>query len=666
MWINGGTNIIVDHLSASWSVDETLSCSRRVANLTVQNCFITESLKNSIHVKGPHGYGGIISSSNTTTYTYHHNLYAHNSSRNPRVGSDTPEATLRLDFRNNVVYNWGFYAGYSGDSTENVEMNYVGNYFVAGPSSTQTSAFVGGATTTGIYQSGNMIDNDKDGLLDGSNTGWGMFGGTYTQTSSPYAAPAMATESAAVACQRVIAQAGAMPWRRDAIDQRIAASFRKQNGQTIDFVSSSPFAGDYMTNTITGTNYIGVNPWPALSAATAPADTDSDGMPDYWEAAMGLNPSLASDRNLTNSATGYTRLEDYLNWLADAHALCDRNGTVDVDLRAATGGATNLTYAVNNATNGTVSLLTDGYTARFTAAADTNGAASFAFTATDPATAISFGSLNCGVLITTTNAASTNIAPVLPSIGTQAVNELALLTVTNTATDTDALTYTLLAAPAGAAISTNGIITWTPTEAQGPSTNTFTTKVTDSGSPALSATNSFVVTVNEVNSAPSLAAIGNYSLIAGATLTFTNSASDADIPAQTPTFTLLNAPSGASVNSGSGIFVWRPAIAQGGTTNALAVVVADSGSPVLSATQTFSVIVLSPANPALQQVTAGAGQFGFSVSGDAGPDYTIQASTNLTVWNDVFTTNAPALPFNWSDPATGAFNERFYRVWLGP
>ena len=85
MWINSGTNIIVDHLSASWSVDETLSTSREVANLTVQNCFITESLQNSIHVKGAHGYGGIISGSFTTTYTYWHNLYAHHSSRNPRL-----------------------------------------------------------------------------------------------------------------------------------------------------------------------------------------------------------------------------------------------------------------------------------------------------------------------------------------------------------------------------------------------------------------------------------------------------------------------------------------------------------------------------------------------------------------------------------------------------
>jgi len=80
-----GTNIIVDHVSASWSVDETLSASTDIANLTVQNCFITESLNKSIHVKGAHGYGGIISSSFSSTYSYLRNLYAHNNSRNPRI-----------------------------------------------------------------------------------------------------------------------------------------------------------------------------------------------------------------------------------------------------------------------------------------------------------------------------------------------------------------------------------------------------------------------------------------------------------------------------------------------------------------------------------------------------------------------------------------------------
>lgn len=573
MWINGGTNIIVDHVSASWSVDETLSTSRSVDKLTVQNCFITESLRNSIHSKGQHGYGGIISSDINSTFTYHHNLYAHHTSRNPRTGSDTSNNVMRLDFRNNAVYNWGFFASYGGPSDENTELNYVSNYFLAGPFSTKTHAFDGDALTTVIHQSGNVIDNNKNGALDGVASGWSMFTGTFTQTNSPFDVPAMPTDTPQVALQKVIALSGAMHWRRDAYDQRIARTVRLQTGQHIDFVAGNPFAGDYITNNISGTNYTGVNPWPTLASETAPIDTDNDGMPDWWELAVGLNPNLATDRNTTNVFTGYTKLEEYLNWLADAHALCDRNGTVDVNLRDATGGATNLTYSVANGTNGTVTLLGDGYTARFTATANTNGVANFTFTAIGSGT--TFGPMNYGVLVTTTNAPVSN----------------------------------------------------TP---------------------------------------PTLATISNRTVVAGTTINFTNSASDTNIPAQTLTFSLQNGPAGSSINSSNGIFNWRPAIAQSPTTNQISVIVADNGSPVMSATQSFTVFVTRPAQPNLQSVSLTGGAFQFQITGDTGPDYTIQASTNLMNWSPLFTTNSPALPFNWSDPATSGFHQRFFRVLLGP
>ncbi|MEY4387821.1 MAG: hypothetical protein RLY20_3104, partial [Verrucomicrobiota bacterium] len=299
MWINSGTNIIVDHLSASWSVDETLSTSREVANLTVQNCFITESLQNSIHSKGAHGYGGIISGAFTTTYTYTHNLYAHHDSRNPRLGSDSQTGVLRLDFRNNVIYDWGFRAGYSGATNETTELNYINNYLIAGPATTYNFAFLSGGDTTTIYQSGNFIDTDKNGLVNGANTGWAMFTGPMTQLSAPMDVPDATTESAGTAYQRVIAQSGAMPWRRDAYDQRMARTVRKQTGQLVDFVSQTNFVGDYITNNINGTNFIGVNPWPTLTAAAAPLDSDSDGMPDFWETSLGLATNNAADRNTT-------------------------------------------------------------------------------------------------------------------------------------------------------------------------------------------------------------------------------------------------------------------------------------------------------------------------------------------------------------------------------
>lgn len=385
MWISSGSNIIVDHLSASWSVDEVLSATRDVANLTVQNCFITEALNNSIHVKDSHGYGGIVSSAHWTTYSYMRNLYAHNRSRNPRIGSDKAAAnTLRLDFKNNVIYNYGDRAGYTGGPEEFCELNYIGNYCIKGPSSTYNYILASGDYTTSIYQEGNYNDINRNGLVDGSNTGWGMFSGPYTAYTSAFAVPVTTTESAPAAYQRVVALSGAMPWRRDSTDRRVAGTVRQQNGTLIDAVSE-------------------VGGWSTLNSETAPLDTDSDGMPDYWEEAVSLNPAYAADRNNID-VSGYTELEVYLSWLADAHALCDRNGHVDVDLRAATGGATNLTYSVASDLNGTVSLLGDGHTARFFAAANTNGVANFTFTATDPVAAVSFGPINYGLLITTTNA----------------------------------------------------------------------------------------------------------------------------------------------------------------------------------------------------------------------------------------------------------------------
>ncbi|MGB8359464.1 MAG: pectate lyase, partial [Bacteroidales bacterium] len=87
--IVAGKNIIVDHCSTSWAIDETLSATTRghLGNLSVQWCIISESLNNSRHSKGPHGYGSLIRGGWGNGYTFHHNLYAHNSARNPRPGN---------------------------------------------------------------------------------------------------------------------------------------------------------------------------------------------------------------------------------------------------------------------------------------------------------------------------------------------------------------------------------------------------------------------------------------------------------------------------------------------------------------------------------------------------------------------------------------------------
>ena len=168
------------------------------------------------------------------------------------------------------------------------------------------------------------------------------------------------------------------------------------------------------------------------------------------------------------------------------------------------------------------------------------------------------------------------------------------------------------------------------------------------------------------NQPPALAAIPNQSILAGRTLLVTNSATDPDIPAQTLAFSLLAAPANATINTNTGLFSWRPAIAQSPSTQTVAVVVSDNGTPGLSATQSFKATVIKPSMPVLNAGLLTNGNPGFWIHGDTGPDYTILASTNLTSWNPIFTNNSPLLPYYWVDTNPAACPVRYYRTVLGP
>jgi hypothetical protein len=189
-----------------------------------------------------------------------------------------------------------------------------------------------------------------------------------------------------------------------------------------------------------------------------------------------------------------------------------------------------------------------------------------------------------------------NKAPILAAIGNKTVDEETALTFTASASDPDlpanTLTYALVGAPAGAGINpSSGAFSWTPTEAQGPGSYTFTVKVTDNGSPALSDEEEITVTVNEVNVAPEIVAIGNKTVDELTPLAFTASATDHDLPANTLTFTLdAGAPAGASITS-AGAFSWTPTEAQGPGDYPVTVRVTDNGTPALSGTETITIHV---------------------------------------------------------------------------
>ncbi|HEX5221542.1 MAG TPA: putative Ig domain-containing protein [Verrucomicrobiae bacterium] len=229
------------------------------------------------------------------------------------------------------------------------------------------------------------------------------------------------------------------------------------------------------------------------------------------------------------------------------------------------------------------------------------------------------------------------------------------------------LTYSLSNAPAGATINaTNGVFTWTPTEVQGPGVYNITVRVTDNNLPPLSDAKTFQVTVNEVNLAPSLAAITNRVVHAGTLVTFTNAATDPDLPANNLSFSLdAGAPPTASVGGSSGIFTWQTSDADTATTNSITARVTDNGVPPLNDTETFSVTVL--ARPTIQNTAVVGSDFVLDWSAIPGTKYRVQFKSNLDdpVWIDL-TPDVTALDNNagFTDPLGSS--QRFYRIQVVP
>lgn len=316
------TDVIIDHCSFSWSVDETSSTYDNT-NLTQQWCFITESMRDSVHSKGPHGYGGIWGGKGAS---YHHNLIAHHDSRNPRFNGARTHGTADelVDMRNNVIYNWRGNSTYGGEPTDTgvpARHNLVNNTYKNGPAtSTGTSRYrileptANSASTGALYSlfhiSGNWTTASTAVTSDNWNGGVQVIASSLLpsiRSSTAFEVPPVVTQTAQNAYPLVLAYAGCRLPARDVIDTRIAGEVAAGTATYSGSKGGIPGIIDSQTD---------VGGWPALATAPAPADTDADGMPDAWELARGLNPSLATDRNLVDAASGYTQLELYLNELA--------------------------------------------------------------------------------------------------------------------------------------------------------------------------------------------------------------------------------------------------------------------------------------------------------------------------------------------------------------
>ena len=299
-----GKNIIVDHVSASWGIDECLSGGSAFENLTVQYCIIAEGLYHTKLFHGEydpnhpgHSMGSLFKPSDGDgNVSVHHNLYAHNNNRNPAIGTYDTNQRMRADIRNNVIYDCPT-MGYTSGASERIEMNYVGNYGVFGPDSNHGELFNPNTpNNVRIFQTDNRIDKSKNGAFDGVDQGWSMFGPDGTHVSSPFTFEPVTTQAADIALPLVLEQAGALPWARDSVDVRVVASVHQSTGGLID--SQDDVGG-----------------WGSIDPGSPVVDTDRDGMPDGWESVYGTDPSQP-DNNGDQDGDGYTNLEAYLHWAA--------------------------------------------------------------------------------------------------------------------------------------------------------------------------------------------------------------------------------------------------------------------------------------------------------------------------------------------------------------
>lgn len=360
IWIQAGKNIILDHCSTSWAVDETLSVSpsgegdsyENVSdNISVQWCIVSESLKQATFIGTRHGMGSLIRGAQGSKVTFHHNLYASHSSRMPMCGNymeeDQDEGNFQFEFINNVVYNWSSKSsGKSADADENGEklhityINYINNVFKAGPFSEENYAFSEACMGNHMYIAGNSMNGEipedqkslvvfeKDVLEFDKNPYYKKSGLVLNIEeyflSKPFEFSRMTdiqdTEDVEEA---VLAGVGAS-LSRDAIDAAIIKSYKEGTGSYVNNPTESigwdgaelPEEYKKEENAQKYYEFFQEN-YPELKSYDGYVDSDGDGMSDEWEKFMGLDAEDASDGAKLYGKTNYTNLEVFLQYLIE-------------------------------------------------------------------------------------------------------------------------------------------------------------------------------------------------------------------------------------------------------------------------------------------------------------------------------------------------------------
>jgi pectate lyase len=317
---NPAGQIIVDHCSASWGMDENLSLYRYMkpmpdgsrvklptTNVTVQWCISSEALN-----AGNHAFGGTWGGRDST---FHHNLFACNTGRNPSIGMSG-----EFDFRNNVIFNWRHRTMDGGDETSLI--NVINNYYKPGPAANENMrSTLARIEQRNMYSPGNrwkagnwypeadrrpgkwyVAGNIMEGFPEVIADNWkGMRGPEQlARVHTPFEGWPVRQETALEAFESVLSQAGATLPRRDAVDRRVTRMVRTGDVLTADGIIDRP-------------EEVGGYPEYAFDPGAVPPDGDRDGMPDAWEASHGFNADDPADGSRDADQDGYTNVEEYLN-----------------------------------------------------------------------------------------------------------------------------------------------------------------------------------------------------------------------------------------------------------------------------------------------------------------------------------------------------------------
>lgn len=615
--LGNSSHSIIDHTSISWTMDESTSSRQsgsvgsQSAMITFQHNFIAEPLQYSYHYNAtnrtycePHAFAGSISGE---IGSYHHNLIAHSTDRNWSLAGNVDQQYRyagSLDIRNNVVYNW---SGRTQDGGV-ARLNYVNNYYKPCPAN---------------------LGHSADWLLklDSINTNWG--------TNTYYMAGNV--------------------WQ--------GKTYYTNNWMTGSFVNGLPMAGLNVTNAEIYPSYVDTQ---SASNAYKVVLSDAgcnlqlqdgidrrligevlDGTTHY----VGTNGNPYIITNVVQPRSG----PNYPGFIDSQNDVKDYQKTN----AALANYSSNAPWPPYQTYNVPVDTDHDGlpdWWERMKGLNPNSPAGDFSDSNGDPD---GDGYSNLEDYLNWLAAPHYDCTNGIPL-----AVDLSQLTrgFTNFSP-----AYLILAVTNGTAGLSGGTVVMFTNVLATNALGSFKFKVTDNA--GFSYTNTVgihLVPASVPNTAPVFSTIAsNRTINAGVNLLITNAATDTDLPAQTLTFTLPTAPANAAIGAASGVLTWRPLVTQAGTTNAVTVVVTDNGTPNMSATQNFTVVVSPLPPPNVVSPVLSGGRISLSVNGQAGPDYAVQSSSNLVDWTTVFITNSPAMPFAWGTNA-GSGPAQFYRIKAGP